>query len=91
MHRSSRARTQAAEIHDLVQLGAATLACIALLVFMTVSGRDADDPVMRMMADVGAVLAQSELVAESRVDDAGRNASKIVPPEGNRTALVHAL
>ncbi len=55
------ARAHAVQIHDFIQLGAGTLACIAMLIFMAVSGRDADDPVMRTMATVGAVLAQSEM------------------------------
>ncbi|MBC7513669.1 MAG: hypothetical protein H7234_04450 [Herminiimonas sp.] len=66
MHRFNWARTHAAEIHDAIQFCAATLACIALLIFMAVSGRDPDDPVIRMMADVGAVLAQSELMGSGQ-------------------------
>ena len=55
------ARANAVQIHDFLQMGAATLACVAMLIFMAVSGRDADDPVIRTMADVGAVLGQSEM------------------------------
>lgn len=66
MHHVRRACAHAARIHDLVQLGAGMLACIALLIYMALSGRDADDPVIRMMADVGTVMAQAELpTAES--------------------------
>lgn len=61
MHLFHRARAHVSEIHDFIQLGAATLTCVALLIFVAVSGREPDDPVIRMLADVGAVLALSEM------------------------------
>lgn len=56
-------RARAVAIHDVIQFGAGMLASIALLIFLALSGRDADDPVIGMLADVGAVMAQADLVA----------------------------
>lgn len=71
MRHFHRARAHAAEIHDVVQLGAGMLACIALLVFMLVSGREPDDPVMRLLADFGAAMTQSELALPDPAGDVG--------------------
>ena len=57
-----QARRHAAEIHDVVQLAAGATAFAAVLVFVMLSGRSQDDPIVQWMAEVGATMAESEFI-----------------------------
>lgn len=78
-------RARAVAIHDVVQFGAGMLASIALLLFLALSGRDADDPVIRMLVDVGAVMAQADLVAMI-TSSVGSTETRVQPADSARTA-----
>lgn len=68
-----QARQRAVEIHDVVQLAAGATALAALLIFVTLSGRSQDDPVVRWMAEVGATMIAAEIIipaAPAKTDDA---------------------
>ena len=56
------ARRHAAKIHDVVQFAAGATACAAVLVFVMLSGRSPEDPVVRWLAEVGATTAASEIL-----------------------------
>lgn len=69
----NEARRHAAEIHDVVQIAAGATALAAVLVFVTLSGRSQDDPVVRWMAEVGATMVASEIIipaTPAKADDA---------------------
>lgn len=57
-----QARRRAAEIHDIAQLAAGATAFAAVLVFVILSGRSQDDPVVRWLAEVGATMITSEII-----------------------------
>lgn len=67
----NEARRHAAEIHDIMQLAAGATAFAAVLVFVTLSGRSQDDPVVRWMAEVGATMVAAEIVIPATADEAG--------------------
>ena len=89
----NEARRHAAAIHDVVQLAAGATACAAVLVFVTLSGRSQDDPVVRWLAEVGATTAASEILIPA-TSFAGIDASHIAiapPALAQSTGPVNAI
>lgn len=74
------ARRHAAQIHDVVQLAAGATALAAVLVFLMLSGRSQNDPIVRWMAEVGAATEASDIIVPSRAVPA-RDINANVAPE----------
>ena len=82
----TEARRHAAEIHDVVQLAAGATACAAVLVFVTLSGRSQDDPVVRWLAEIGATTAASEiLVPTTPVHEHEASGTAIAAPSSTQS------
>ena len=96
----TEARRHAAEIHDVVQLAAGATAFAAVLVFVTLSGRSQDDPIVRWMAEVGAMMVMPDAIApitlpktvgaSTNVGTAG-SAQSSSQPSSQPTAALEAL